>query len=108
MMNIVITVMRKTKSGKQPVTYDTVCKTWRYDHDGGHFAKDHAVWKKSKEGGKKTSDTNKCGRNRNRNKNKTTATVTIQEDEDKDQTSDEEEDDDATAGFTTIFNNNWI
>ena len=82
------------------------CKTWRYDHDGDHFAKDHDAWKKSKEGAKKTSDTNKCGRNRNRNKNKTTATVTIQEDEDKDQTSDEEEDDNATAGFTTIFNNN--
>eukprot|EP00957_Ditylum_brightwellii_P157527 11989817-Ditylum_brightwellii.AAC.1 len=48
-----------TKSGKQPVTCCTVCKTWRYDHDGGHLAKDHSAWKKSKEGAKKTSDTNK-------------------------------------------------
>eukprot|EP00957_Ditylum_brightwellii_P014692 1107913-Ditylum_brightwellii.AAC.1 len=48
-----------TKSGKQPVTYCTVCKTWHYDHDGSHFAKDYATWKKSKEGAKKTTDTNK-------------------------------------------------
>jgi hypothetical protein len=78
--------------------------------DGGHLAKDHAAQKKSKEGAKKTSDTNKRGRNRNRNRNKTTPTaaVTIQEDEDEDQTSDEEEDGNVTAGFSTIFNNNWI
>eukprot|EP00957_Ditylum_brightwellii_P078708 5984290-Ditylum_brightwellii.AAC.1 len=90
--------------------YCTVCKTWHYDHDGGPFAKDYATWKKSKEGAKKKSDTNKCGRNRNRNKNKTapTASVTIQESEDDDQTSDEQEDDNVTAGFSTIFNNNWI
>eukprot|EP00957_Ditylum_brightwellii_P202357 15329801-Ditylum_brightwellii.AAC.1 len=97
-----------TKSGKQPVTYCTVCKSWHYDHDGGHFAKDHTTWKKSKEGAKKNSDTNKCNRNRNKNKATPTATVTIQEDEDEDQTSDQEEDDNATTGFTTIFNNNWI
>eukprot|EP00957_Ditylum_brightwellii_P175587 13369093-Ditylum_brightwellii.AAC.1 len=71
-----------TKIGKQPVTYCTVYKTWHYDHDGVHFAKDHSAWKNR-------------NKNRNRNKNKTTPTaaVTTQEDEDEDQTSDEEEDD---------------
>ena len=86
--------------------YCTVCKTWCYDHNGGHFAKDYAAQKKSIEGAKKTSDTNKS--DRNRNKTTPTAAVTIQEDEDEDQTSDEEEDDNITAGFSVIFNNNWI
>eukprot|EP00957_Ditylum_brightwellii_P042909 3248388-Ditylum_brightwellii.AAC.1 len=71
----------------------SVCKTWHYDHDRGHFAKDHAAWKKSKEGAKKTFDTDKCDRNRNKNKTTPTAAVTIQENEDEDQTSDEEDDD---------------
>eukprot|EP00957_Ditylum_brightwellii_P193530 14737678-Ditylum_brightwellii.AAC.1 len=39
-----------SKSCKQTVMYCTVCKTWCYDHSGGHFAKDHAAWKKSNVG----------------------------------------------------------
>eukprot|EP00957_Ditylum_brightwellii_P029505 2229837-Ditylum_brightwellii.AAC.1 len=46
-----------TKNGKQSVMYCTSCKTWHYDYDGGHFAKDHATWKKSKEGAKCSTTT---------------------------------------------------
>eukprot|EP00957_Ditylum_brightwellii_P071430 5430229-Ditylum_brightwellii.AAC.1 len=96
MMSAVITVMRKVIRGILAPTRKSVgikCFLKRISlsvtteprvasSQSCHLAKDHAAWKKSKEGAKKTSGTNKCSRNRNKNRNNTTPTaaVTIQED----------------------------
>ena len=67
------------------------------------MAKDHEAWKKTYKGSKY-----KRGQGKKDDSTSPAANVAIPDEEvDSEVTSDEDEDD-ATAGFSAIFNNNWV
>ena len=103
------TCRHSTKSGPQPVTHCTTCKSWCYYDDGGHLAKDHDEFLKgpfapTKGKGKK-----------NQSKTQPTATPAMAEEDIEEVVEEEvsedensEEDNDASAFSAMWTDANWI
>ena len=81
--------------GPKPITWCTICNSWRYDEDGGHFAKDHETWKA-------TQGKNK-GKNKQPSVNPNAAVAEVSEGANS-------SDDEGVigAGFAALFDGNWI
>ena len=81
--------------GPKPITWCTICNSWRYDEDGGHFAKDHETWKA-------TQGKNK-GKKKQPSVNPNAAVAEVSEGADS-------SDDEGVigAGFAALFDGNWI